>query len=273
MIPTPMVILRECRKCGWMGGLIGFSKNKGCRFGRSYNCLKCVAAKGRQWAADNPETRKATTQKYRNSDKGRQTHAEYNAQEKVQERRRERNRKYAASDKGKRQHAKWIAAHPDKPAEYNKTYLSKNPEARKATISKYYQNNKEKILAESAEWYKTKNGKDATRTKNARRRGIPQEKYPLGDYCEYCGRYENLTADHIIPVVFSTLHDIDTAIIGKKENMATACQQCNSSKNGKLPNTTHHIALVNKLLGGKAKDRFSEKEFWLPPADTLLRIK
>ena len=63
MIPTPMIILRECRTCGYQGPLTAFEANKHrFRFGRTYRCLPCkrAASRARYYAVlEDPEKKAA----------------------------------------------------------------------------------------------------------------------------------------------------------------------------------------------------------------------
>lgn len=70
---------------------------------------------------------------------------------------------------------------------------------------------------------------------NRARRNMPDTKWRAlrlevferdGHACQYCGDGDDLTCDHIIPLVRGGTNDLD--------NLATACRACNSSKGDKL---------------------------------------
>lgn len=48
-----------------------------------------------------------------------------------------------------------------------------------------------------------------------------------GNRCVYCGRADDLTLDHVVPLSRGGSNEPD--------NLATACRSCNSSKNAKTP--------------------------------------
>lgn len=75
----------------------------------------------------------------------------------------------------------------------------------------------------------------AKRDSNKARRGISNQRWQLlrtetfnrdGWACVYCGSEEDLTCDHVVPLVRGGTND--------NENLATACRSCNSSKGDKL---------------------------------------
>lgn len=47
-----------------------------------------------------------------------------------------------------------------------------------------------------------------------------------GNECQYCGSFDDLTCDHIVPLIRGGTNDHD--------NLTTACRSCNSSKGDKL---------------------------------------
>jgi hypothetical protein len=47
-----------------------------------------------------------------------------------------------------------------------------------------------------------------------------------GSECQYCGSFDDLTCDHIVPLIRGGTNDHD--------NLTTACRSCNSSKGDKL---------------------------------------
>lgn len=73
------------------------------------------------------------------------------------------------------------------------------------------------------------------RDSNRRRRGMKDSEWRVlrvsiferdGFECQYCGRRDDLTCDHVVPLVRGGSNDID--------NLTTACRSCNSSKSDKL---------------------------------------
>lgn len=73
------------------------------------------------------------------------------------------------------------------------------------------------------------------RDSNASRRGLPKEVWQElrakvferdGYACTYCGDGNDLTCDHVVPLVRGGTNDLD--------NLTTACRPCNSSKGAKL---------------------------------------
>lgn len=73
------------------------------------------------------------------------------------------------------------------------------------------------------------------RDSNASRRGLAKEVWQAlreevfqrdGYACTYCGSGDDLTCDHIVPLVRDGTNDLD--------NLTTACRPCNSSKGAKL---------------------------------------
>ena len=63
-----MIVLRECRKCGYQGPLTAFERCKSIRFGRRYECLTCWRGYRRAWYKahyDDPEKKAARNEYHR----------------------------------------------------------------------------------------------------------------------------------------------------------------------------------------------------------------
>lgn len=80
-----------------------------------------------------------------------------------------------------------------------------------------------------------RDGHTGKRDSNKSRRGIPDRQwqelrrstFERDEWaCVYCGATDDLTCDHVVPLVRGGTND--------NENLATACRSCNSSKGDKL---------------------------------------
>lgn len=99
-----------------------------------------------------------------------------------------------------------------------------------------------------------------------RAQGIPQEDFELASECDYCLSGKNIVPDHIVPICWHRWFGIDSAVIGKKENIASACFDCNREKNLKMPDSAPHLSIAKDLLGFHPKHIFHHIWFWLPPS-------
>lgn len=134
-------------------------------------------------------------------------------------------------------------------------YYRKNKEKERIRIYKWRQDNKEKYNEYVRNWRKANRGKDyATHRRYiARRRKAEVSNFTddewqslLQEYknsCVYCGKTENITRDHVIPLSKGGHH--------AKYNIVPACINCNSSKNASLdwvPGRKFITAVVNKEM-------------------------
>lgn len=91
-------------------------------------------------------------------------------------------------------------------------------------------------LIEEPEPRKTvRDGYSKSRDSNKSRRGLSNEQWTElraevyardGERCQYCGDTDDLTCDHIVPLVRGGTNEL--------ENLTIACRRCNSSKGHKL---------------------------------------
>lgn len=88
-------------------------------------------------------------------------------------------------------------------------------------------------LQDARVWRRDEHSKK--RDSNKSRRGLSNQRWQElrattfdrdGWACVYCGADEDLTCDHVVPLVRGGTND--------NENLATACRSCNSSKGDKL---------------------------------------
>ena len=156
---------------------------------------------------------------------------------------------------------KWYAANKESVAAKGKIYRAENKEKIAASNKKYYLENKEKFQKYAKEHllknpnynieYR-KNNKEFLADLNRKDRIANPEKYRArcllrrarqknngvflvsnrfmknlyNSPCRYCGASENITADHIIPIIKGGRHS--------EGNLQPLCGSCNSSKNSKL---------------------------------------
>lgn len=94
----------------------------------------------------------------------------------------------------------------------------------------------EDAVANKPKWIAHRDGHSSAKDSNRSRRGMPDHKwralrqaiFERDEWaCQYCGDGEDLTCDHIVPLVRGGTNDPD--------NLATACRSCNSSKGDKMP--------------------------------------
>ena len=262
MIPVPMVILRECRKCGWRGPLTGFVEAKTCHFGRRHICFPCEkkrsTLKSRRMRLDpayvkreRAEKNRKRRERYANDPAHREEIKEINRQQRVlhgDERRAQartpeakqrlntyRRERYA-SDEEYRERLKTQRRSPEVQERHNelaRQRYKEDPEFRADRI-----------------------------IRAARRRLIQQEDFSLGTTCAYCGTSGKMTHDHMIPVDFYEKGIVDEAVVAVASNIVPACKSCNCMKSNKLPGDPELLARVEDLLGYDPKERFPEECFW-----------
>jgi len=161
-------------------------------------------AKGKEWDKDNPEKRRAISRKYFAANREKEI---------------ARNRKYYAANPEKRRASsrKWRAANPDKVRAQTRKYNAVYPKKRRASSRKWRAANPDKVRAQ-------------TRLRRARKLEAPgnltveeeQHLYELYDHCLCCGTTEDLTVDHIVPLVEGGANSF--------ENCQILCRPCNSRK-------------------------------------------
>ena len=272
MIPTPVLILRECLKCGWQGPLTGFVKNKRQKLGYTRLCRVCHSRECRErYEKKHP----GTPVKYHFSKRG------------LPLSERASNIQLAPTERecyicGETKSAEMFIATPQMLygrsnlcmechlAECARRY-AKNPEPAKIRTRKWDQDNPEKAKKRAETW----KGENRERWREIRnssqirrsaiKQGITQEPFSLRDECEYCGAIGEMSADHMIPISFKAKFDIDGDIIGKADNIVSACRGCNSKKNKRLPDGAVFLQRVESLLGYDPKEKFDEKHFWEVP--------
>ena len=187
--------------------------------------------------AYNKENKVAYDKKYaaKNKEKRAAYHKKWQAENKD---------KLAASQKKYRAENKEKIAAANK--EYQKKWYLENKERVNIKRKKYYEKNKEKELLVCKEWrdnhpdyqlsYQRAN-KDKMAEYSNRRRASKvgngvftiAQKFMRNLYnspCVSCGASENITADHIIPIIKGGRHS--------EGNLQPLCGSCNSSKNSKL---------------------------------------
>ena len=257
MIPTPVLILRECRKCGWRGPLTSFIKAKSCRFGRAHTCLVCA---------------RTASLAYAKTEHGRQSHdaarAKFNAKPKTEEQKQSLRdasvRYYWNHHEQSLETAKEYRESPEGSkarADYRKS------EAGKAASDKYARSPK------GLESRKRHANKPETKAKNAvkrqlRRLGVESNGvFELAEECCYCGTAEaKLTLEHIIPINWAVGGMVPSEPVCDSHNWDTACHSCNSSKGDRLPDIPKFLDRASGLLGFDVREKFEEKHFWVPPA-------
>lgn len=123
----------------------------------------------------------------------------------------------------------WVEANPERVVAYKSDLYRRNHDREMAKNAAYREENR-RLLSERSADYARRNP-DVKRASDARRRGTPYTqdgrdyiKLIADDPCVYCGGPGG-TVDHIDPVSRGGSGDMD--------NLAAACQSCNSSKKEK----------------------------------------
>ena len=141
----------------------------------------------------------------------------------------------ANSDKVQARHTAYRAANSEKVRSRDAAYYAANTERVNARNTAYYAANATRGRACAAAWHKA--NPVACFAARARRRALKLAAPGRGvtaaqwqdvldaarGLCAYCNERKPLTMDHIEPLSLGGAHDID--------NIAAACQSCNSSKN------------------------------------------
>jgi len=130
----------------------------------------------------------------------------------------------------------WRQENKERSRSYVKKWRVNNLEQDKGYAKKYYQQNKEMISEKYKKWAsENKNivcaisSKRRARKRNAPGNGISAKEradiFALYDHCLACGTKENLSLDHIVPLIAGGAHDISNAQV--------LCMPCNDGKGSK----------------------------------------
>lgn len=135
-------------------------------------------------------------------------------------------------------------------AKYRKEHKTEAAEYQAKYQPQYYQDNRDAIIKRAIEYSKSPIGKlvtaKARQTRRARKWGVHREKIdPLKIFIEFehrcfiCGREDNLTLDHIVPL-YSGGADANS-------NLSVLCFNCNSTKRYKSPYLFFDSNQIEKL--------------------------
>jgi 5-methylcytosine-specific restriction endonuclease McrA len=122
--------------------------------------------------------------------------------------------------KKREQARKWREENPEKVRESQRKYRESHPEIYREATKKYYQANPEVKRA-------------GERKRKAKKHDNPafdistkELKKLYARPCSYCGSFEEITLDHVVPISKGGTHGVS--------NLVPACGPCNSSKGQKL---------------------------------------
>jgi 5-methylcytosine-specific restriction endonuclease McrA len=199
---------KTCSGCGLTKPISGFFRDSRSADGYRSDCKACNKAMGQAYAKANPEkvrasraanyqknaeSRKAYVKEWRknNPEKCRKYHAEYYARNEESER--------------ERQRLKSRNMPRDRKREIESRYLKKNPEKNRAKSHR-----RRSRVRNNGEWV------------------ILDREYRrlYRSACVACGSRENITADHVIPIILGGSHSIG--------NLQPMCMSCNTSKGSRL---------------------------------------
>lgn len=142
----------------------------------------------------------------------------------------------------------WGEANAERVREAGRRWYLENRERRKQTADAWRKRNAERVNEKVRAWQAQNRAKvreiqrnwaarhpDKLADKRARRQLALADADPVvvghiaflyTQPCGYCGATENITIDHVVPLVRGGTHTV--------ENLVAACGWCNSSKGGKL---------------------------------------
>lgn len=216
--------MKCCRECG---AKLVLSKNwtPGAQKAGHYICRSCVSAYGRVHYEEHKEEIAAQRRRYREANREQIAvqHKHYRNGHKEQ---------VAATNK------RWRDSHKEQIAAKDKFYRQANRQRNAAMQQRWIVANRDKVRARRRRWYwaNHEKAKAISRRASAKRRArlagvviglVNRERIFKRDayQCVYCGSTENLTLDHIIPLVGGGSHT--------ELNLVTACRHCNDSKGAK----------------------------------------
>ena len=242
---------KRCSKCKETKLLEMFSKNKRLKDGRHFQCKACVKA----YAQANAEKLSEYHRAYREANAEKlseyyRSYAQANAETIREYKRayaqanaetlRKYRREYFATNSGvllakqktryeanktailERQHAYYVA-NIDIIRVRHRAYYEANAETIREYNRKLAAANPERRLAEFHKRRARIKGNGGSYT-IAQKRALQEAQ---GGHCAYCGRLEEITIDHIIPISQGGSNDIS--------NICFACWRCNLSKREKTP--------------------------------------
>lgn len=129
---------------------------------------------------------------------------------------------------------KYYEQNTEKIRERNRKWHKANREKVRLKVDEYYQKNKEYMRTKHREWYLE--NIDAVQINILKRRARKQNngvytvlrrdiKRLYSSFCVYCGSFDNIEIDHVLPISRGGVHSIG--------NLASACLRCNRSKGNK----------------------------------------
>jgi 5-methylcytosine-specific restriction endonuclease McrA len=126
-------------------------------------------------------------------------------------------------------------SNPDKVSEYHKQYYLKNADGVKEKVRKYRLSNVDRVRETSRQYCHNNLDKRRNRENARRAKKLSNGVYEISKKeikkiysspCFYCGSFNLIQADHVIPIIKGGRHSIG--------NLVPACAKCNRSKGTKL---------------------------------------